>query len=104
MPVPAESHANPITHNNILRVLIAGFALVIALLLAAGFVGIRNIRSIRENAARLVEQQSLTNHLIDELQRQQTSLREVFSVLARDPDSVDAGRILAQLDEAGRNI
>jgi signal transduction histidine kinase len=93
-----------ITHQNIFRVLIAGFALVILLLLAAAVVGIRNIQSIRENAASLVREQSVTNRLIDELHSQQTSLSEVFSVLARDPDSVDYDRIMGQLDEADRDI
>ncbi|HTS26017.1 MAG TPA: sensor histidine kinase [Bryobacteraceae bacterium] len=93
-----------ITHQNIFRVLIAGFALVILLLLAATIVGIRNIQSIRESAASLVREQSVTNRLIDELHAQQTSLSEVFSILARDPDSVDYDRIMGQLDAADRDI
>src|SRR5437016_8951730 len=93
-----------ITHQNIFRVLIAGFSLVILLLLAGAIVGIRNIQSIRENASSLVREQSVTNRLIDELHSQQTSLSEVFSVLARDPDSVDYDRIMAQLEEADRDI
>ncbi len=97
-------YARPITHQNIFRVLIAGFSLVILLLVAAAIVGIRNIRSIQGNAASLLREQSVTNRLIDELHSQQTSLSEVFSVLARDPDSVDYDRIMAQLDEADRDI
>lgn len=94
----------PITHRNIFRVLLAGFCLVILLLLAAALVGIRNIQSIQANAASLVREQSVTNRLIDELHSQQTSLFEVFSVLARDPDSVDYDRIMTQLEEADRDI
>ena len=93
-----------ITHRNIFRVLTAGFGLVILLLLAAALVGIHNIQSIQENAASLLREQSVTNRLIDELHSQQTSLSEVFSVLARDPDSVDYGRIMSQLEEADRDI
>lgn len=93
-----------ITHQNIFRVLIAGFGLVILLLVAAAVVGIRNIQSIRENAEDLVREQAVTNRLIDELQSQQTSLSEVFSLLARDPDSVDFDKITAQLNEADRDI
>src|ERR1051326_3424440 len=93
-----------ITHQNIFRVLIAGFSLVILVLLAAAFVGIRNIRSIQANAASLVREQAVTNRLIDELHSQQTNLSEVFSVLARDPDSVDYDRIMSQLDEADRDL
>jgi hypothetical protein len=93
-----------ITQQNIFRVLVAGFGLVILLLLAAAFVGVRNIQSIQQNAASLVRDQDVTNRLIDELHSQQTSLYDVFSILARDPDSVDYDRIMAQLDEADRDI
>jgi signal transduction histidine kinase len=94
----------PITHQNILRVLLAGFSLVILLLIAAALVAVRNIDSIQQNAANLVREQSVTNRLISELHTQQSSLSEVFSVLARDPDSVDYDRIMDQLNEADRDI
>jgi signal transduction histidine kinase len=93
-----------ITHRNILRVLLGGFGLVILLLLAASVVGVGNIRSIQRNAADLVREQAVTNRLIGELQHEERSLREVFSVLARDPESVDYAGIMAQLDEADRDI
>ena len=93
-----------ITHQNIFRVLLAGFGLVILLLFGAAFVGIRNIRAIQENAANIVRGQAVTNRLIGELQHQQTSLTEVFSILARDPESVDYEYIMAQLDDADRDI
>ena len=82
-----------ITHQKVFRVLIAGFGLVILLLLAAALVGIRGIRSVQQNAASLIREQSLTNRLIGDLRTQQTSLSEVFSILARDPDSLDGERI-----------
>jgi signal transduction histidine kinase len=93
-----------ITHQNIFRVLTVGFTLVILLLLGAAAVGIRNIRSIQENATGLVREQEVTNHLIAELQTRQSSLAEVFSVLARDPDSIDYDGIMQQLDQADRDI
>ena len=93
-----------ITHQNIFRVLTAGFALVILLLLAAAAVGIRNIQSIQTNAAGLVRDQEVTNRLIGELHSQQTSLADVFSVLSRDPDSVDYDGITEQLGAADRDI
>ena len=93
-----------ITHQNIYRILIGGFGLVILLLLAAAFVGIRNIQSIQESASSLVREQAVTNRLIDELQQQQRTLTEVFSILARDPDSVDYDHIMGQLAEADRDI
>jgi signal transduction histidine kinase len=94
----------PITHRNIFRVLTAGFALVMLLLLAAAVVGVRSIQSIQRNARALLREQSVTNGLIEELRRQQTSLSEVFSILARDPDSIDSGAMAVQLDAAGRDI
>ena len=93
-----------ITSQNIFRVLIAGFGLVILLLAGAAVVGLRNIQSIQEEAGRLLKEQSVTNGLIDELHSQQTSLRDVFSVLSRDPETVDYARILRQVEEADRDI
>ena len=96
--------AGHITHRSLLRLLIGGFSLVIVLLLAGAFVGIGNILKIKENAARLVSEQQSTNRLLEEVHRQRASLSEVFSTLARDPDSLNGAKILAQLDEADRNI
>ena len=93
-----------ITHQNIVRVLTVGFAMVILLLLAAAAVGIRNIRSIQENAAGIVRDQEVTNRLIGEVHSQQTALSEVFSVLARDPDSIDYDGITQQLAQADKDI
>jgi len=92
------------THQNIYRLLIAGFSLVILMLLAAAIVGLRNIQSIQENASNLVHEQDTTRHLVDELRSREKSLAEVFSILARDPDSVDAERIMSQLADADRDI
>jgi signal transduction histidine kinase len=96
-------HSRQITHASIVRVLVAGFALVIALLAAAAFVGLRSIESIRSSAASLVREQAVANRLLDEVQRQQVSIGDIFSALARDPDSVDLD-ILKQLDETDQNI
>ena len=93
-----------ITHRNILRVLLAGFTLVIALLVAATVVGVRNIRSIQQNATDLVREQELSNSLIGDLQRQERTVSDVFSVLARDPESVDYDAIMSQLEQADREI
>jgi signal transduction histidine kinase len=94
----------PITHQNIFRVLLGGFGVVMLLLFAAAVVGVRSIRSIQANAADIVREQAVTNRLIDELQQQQTSVREVFSIMARDPESVDYNQIMGQLAEADSNI
>jgi signal transduction histidine kinase len=93
-----------ITHKSIYQLLIAGFSLVILMLLAAAIVGLRNIQSIQENASNLVHEQDTTRRLVDELRSREKSLSEVFSILARDPDSVDAEGIMTQLAEADRDI
>ena len=93
-----------ITPQNIFRVLAGGFALVMLLMLAAALVGVRSIRSIQAGAADIVREQAVANRLIDELQHQQTSVREVFSIMARDPESVDYEQIMGQLADADRNI
>jgi signal transduction histidine kinase len=71
---------------------------------AASVVGVRNIQSIQSNAAELVHEQALSNRLIGELQDQERSVSDVFSVLARDPESVDYDGIMSQLDQADRDI
>src|SRR3954451_17581905 len=93
-----------ITRQSIFRILIAGFALVILLLAAAAILGIRNIQHIQATAQELLREQSVTGRLIDELQAQQTSVSEVFGILARDPDQLDYNHMIAQLDEADRDI
>ncbi len=82
----------------------AGFGLVIVLLAAAAVVGIRNIEDIQDTARDLLREQSVSRGLIEELQSQQTSLSEVFGILARDPDSLDYTQIMTQLDQADRDI
>src|SRR5690348_13112999 len=100
----SSTPARHVTHRSLLLTLVAGFSLVILLLLAGAIVGLGNINTIKENAARLVAEQQATNSLLEDVHRQQASLSEVFSVLARDPDSVDYRGILAQLDAADQEI
>ena len=93
-----------ITHKRILAVLAGGFALVIVLLVAAAFMGVQSLVSIKENAADLVRDQMITSRLIDETQRELGALSAVFHRLARDPDSVNRDEIVAQLDQINQHI
>lgn len=93
-----------ITDKSILRVLISGFSLVIALLLVSGYVGVYNAQQIRASAERLAGEQVVTNRLIDEIHREQGSLNAVFTNLNQGPDSVDRDELLSQLNEADRAI
>lgn len=90
--------------RSVVRVLITGFALVIALLLVSGYIGVRNAQEIRASAERLAGEQVVTNRLIDEVHREQGALNAVFNNLNQEPDSVDRDQILSQLNEADRVI
>jgi hypothetical protein len=63
---------------HLLRVLVAGFTLLILLLVACVYVGIDAMRSAEYSAARLVEDQRATLRLIDDIQRNEDSLSAVF--------------------------
>ena len=84
--------------------LVVGFAAVIVLLLAAGFVGVKNAQLIEESSGALVQNQLLTTRLIEELQREQETVNAVFYKLSRNPELADSQRILAQLEEADHGI
>lgn len=106
-PQNSKSARNPsdqIPRAPVLGVLVLGFALVILLLLAAGYFGVRNIESIRTSVARLEESQALTARLLDELEGEQAALSAVFYKMARDPESVDREAILDQLEQTDRRI
>src|SRR5262249_31902624 len=101
--VPSMS-SQRITSTTILRVLFVGFALAILLLVAAAFVGLENTRSIKENAAHLVEEQLVTTRLIDEIQREEGFLTAVFQTFRQAPGSGNREKILAQLNESDQHI
>jgi signal transduction histidine kinase len=91
-----------ITEGSITRVLVIGFSLVIVLLVFGGSIAVHNIISIQENAAKLVSEQRVTRHLIENLQDEQQTLSTVFYTLTGDPDTVDADKVsqrLAQTDQ-----
>ncbi len=89
-----------ITDRSIKDVLVSGFGLVILMLLASGFIGVRNAKAIQESAQRLVGEQVGTAQLVDEVRREQGALQAVFNNLSKDPNSVDRNEILSQLNEA----
>jgi signal transduction histidine kinase len=93
-----------ITQKRILSVLAGGFTLVIALLLAAAFIGFRSLLSMKMDAASLVHEQMITSRLIDETQRELGALSAIFHRLARDPDSVNRDEILVQLDQINQHL
>jgi signal transduction histidine kinase len=95
---------DPLAYKKLLRVLVLGFAAVIALLVAAAFVGVNSAQLIKESTAQLVRSELVTTRLIDELQREQDTLNATFYKLSRGPELVDRERVLAQLDAADQAV
>jgi signal transduction histidine kinase len=97
-------HSDPVTYRKILRVLVIGFSAVIALLMAAGFIGLKSAQLIQENSAEIVHNGLVTTRLIDELQREQDTLNAAFNKLSRGPELSERERLLSQLDEADQAV
>jgi signal transduction histidine kinase len=94
-----------VTPQNIARVQMTGFAVVIALLMTAGFIAIHNVRSIREATSTLVREQATTQNLTNELLRTREVLNNILYGIAA-PGDVNGGRqnMLANLAAAERDI
>jgi signal transduction histidine kinase len=90
--------------RTLLRVLVSGFAVVIALLAAAAVIGVHNARSITASAAGLVADQLVITRLLDEVEREQEALNAAFYRLSRAPENVDRAKVLAALDETGGQV
>jgi len=93
-----------ITQRNLLSVLIAGFTLVTLLLLAGAAIAVQNSREIQSQAEDLVREQSLTARLMNQTRLEQATLNAVFYQLTRDPDSIDKGDLVRQLDTATETL
>jgi signal transduction histidine kinase len=89
---------------HLLTVLIAGFALLILLLVASVHVGIDTMRSTESGAARLVEEQRATLRLIDDIQHDEDSLSAVFYTLVARPGTTSRAGLLERLEERERAI
>lgn len=97
-------HSDPVIYRKILRVLVIGFSAVIALLMAAGFIGLKSAQLIQENSAEIVHNGLVTTRLIDELQREQDTLNAAFNKLSRGPELSERERLLSQLDDADQAV
>ena len=93
-----------ITHRSIALVLVAGFALVTFLLLAAAGVAVQNNREIRSDAAELISEQGLTARLMNQMRVEQAALNAVFYQLIRDPEDINKGELIRQLETAGDSL
>src|SRR5262245_3931014 len=81
----------------LLPVLLAGFALLLLLLLLSGWVAIDSMRFIESDASRFVSEQQATSRLIGEVQSEEGNLSNVFySIVAGR--NVDSALLLQRLD------
>lgn len=90
--------------RTLLRVLVIGFAGVIALLAAAAFIGVSNAHSVAASAAGLVSDQLVIARLLDEVEREQEVLNAAFYRMSRFPDMVDREHVMMDLDQTDREI
>jgi len=90
--------------RKILHVLVAGFVVVLLSTVFAGLVGIRNLRSINENANRIVEELRITSNLIAQVQRQLATQSAVIHRLSKAPEAIDNEKVLEMVRDANRNI
>jgi signal transduction histidine kinase len=97
-------YSEPVTYKKIVQVLALGFSAVILLLMAAGFMGVKNAQLIQESTAQLVHSELVTTRLIDELQREQATINAVFFRLSRPSEQVDREHVLSQLDQADQAV
>lgn len=93
-----------VTRDKVLGVLAIGFAVVIASLLAAAYIGWQNTELMQQSAANLSHEQMATLQLVDRIQRSQVTLRLIVFRIIQDPDSVEFAEILALLDRADSEI
>ncbi len=88
----------------LLRVLVIGFALVIAMLIAAAIIGVSDADAIRASARSLMSNELVIARLQDDVDKEQQVLNAAFYQLSRAPDQVDRDRILADLEQTDREI
>ena len=88
-----------VTQSKLMAVLAAGFGLAIVVLVSAGFVGIGSLHEIRDISDRLVQEQLVTDELIDKIQRQQDALSGIYYSIPGEQDYLDRAQVLHQVDE-----
>jgi len=84
--------------RHVLPVLVAGFTLLVLLLLVSGTIAIDSMRFIESKAAGFAAEQQATVRLIDEVQSEEGNLSSVFYSLAAGQEYVDGDPLLKRLD------
>jgi hypothetical protein len=88
---------DPEANTHLLPVLIAGFTLLLLLLVASGLVAFDSMRFVESDAARLAAEQESTIRLIDEMHREESNLSSIFYSLAAN-NGRDRELVLKRLD------
>jgi two-component system sensor histidine kinase UhpB len=97
--------ARDITERSLLRLLIAGFGLVLLLLCVAGVGGVRGTREIQSNAEHLVREELIIARLLNEVQEEEATLTAVLHELVRgDRAGKSNTLLLRQLARADASI
>lgn len=92
------------TERGVLRVLVGGFALVVALLGWAGWVAVRSTRSIENDAAQVGREQLAMARLFTDVQAGQNTMAAILHQLAPGHDSIDRNALLRELEDADRAL
>lgn len=93
-----------ITSRSIALVLVIGFGLVTSLLVAAGGIAVLNNREVQSDVEDLIREQALTARLMNQMRVEQSALNAVFYQLIRDPEDIDKGELIRQLEAAGDSL
>jgi len=89
-----------ITERMVLRVLVLGFALVVALLSLAGVAAVRGTRAIEDDAAEAGREQLAMARLFNDVQAGQNTMAAILHQLAPGQDSLDRAALLRDLEAA----
>lgn len=103
---PARTPDRPAraTERTVLRVLVIGFALVVALLSLAGYVAVRSTRAIETDAAQVGREQLAMARLLNDAQAGQNTLAGILRQLAPGQPAANRVALLAELETADRAL
>lgn len=93
-----------ITERLVLGALLGGFALVLALLGAAGLVAVRGTRAIEVDATEIGREQLAIARLLNDVQAGQNSMAAILHQLTPGKEAPDRERVLRELDAADRAL
>lgn len=95
------SDSNPIEERSVLRALVAGFTLVLALLGLAGYVAIRSTRAIEQDAADVGREQLAMARLLNDVQAGQNTMAAIIHRLAPgQQETADRAQLIRELEGA----